>query len=217
MSRFSLYVPPQFTRVDLTDDAEIEASLSALVRSAPLTQQPVIRALVDEQLRPTLADLAARGVTTAILPSPMSPPSPVRPVITVLPNPIREGISPVDALTALAATDGSAELVDVPGLLAVRTRASRDATETFLKTYADATRGLEHVEVPADALSDVSDEDSRLTSTRVTYFIGPEEHPDEWYLVNLGVENPGGLGGEALRDDVIAIFDAMMSTFRRVA
>ena len=212
MNSFSFWVPAGWTRLDLTGDVEatVHDALAPLVRATAPSRQPEARRLLFDAVGGTVRLLAERGAICALLLLDPTDPDPVRPVVAIRPIDLGEGEDPLEFAAALARRDPSARLVDVPGLIAVRSESSQDVTEQFRQTYAEAVARVSWPVPTAGSRADAQ----TLTAVRVSYVIGDPEAVDRWLTVELALEHPSGLGGETLRDGAVALFDAIVSTFR---
>jgi hypothetical protein len=218
VTSFSIWLPAGWSRVDLESPADeaIETTARALVRAAPPSRQPSVRRLVEESLVPTLHTLADSGAVCVILPLDLHDPDPVKPVIAMRPFAVPDGIEPLDLVQAIALGDETAEARDVPGLVALRRTAEGDSTVRFVEAYAEARAHA--ADLPPVPSVPVTDDGTgiRLHTLRVSYLLG-EPDTDRWMDLELALDYPNASGGVARRDQVVELFDAMVTTFRWVS
>lgn len=217
MSDYRFYLPPGWVRLDLTDrdsGDHVDAVAKRIVRSAPLSGQPALRKLVQEGLVDRVAALREQGVGVVLLPLDLVDPDPARPVVAFANLPASDA-DPLDLVQAIALGDPSASVIDIEGLVALRTRATADVTEKFLAVYApwsDVHASAGPMPEPY-ASTAVGLAPSGLRSERVGYLVGDPDHPDRWISAQFSVEVPDTEAGTALADRQIGLFDAVMSTF----
>jgi hypothetical protein len=209
---FTCWIPAGWTRIDLTGDvdAALHAAIGPAVRAAPVSRQPEARRLLIETVGATMHTLAERGALCVLLPLDPTDPDPVRPVVAIVPLDVPDGTDPVALAAGLAREDPTASLVDLPGLIAVRTHSSHDATDRFLAAMATAASQVDGP-VPDTRRSPG---DPTLQAVRVGYVLGDPDHHDRWLTIELALEHPSTEGGTVLRDRAVALFDAVVSTFR---
>ena len=219
MTSFTLTLPPGWARVDLTDDVarSLDRFVSLVARQVPPTRQPGLRQLLNEHLIPRLSEFAQHGVACVVIPTAPGYEQPVRPVMTFTPIPALDDVDPLLMLQALAGEDASAELVDVEGLVAVRTHATVDATQTAQDVQPVLDQALTDPSLPrldVDLAALDIPAGMGLVSSRVRYTMGNPDDRDKWIDVQMAVDHPTTPEAEELALGAISLFDAVISTFR---
>jgi hypothetical protein len=136
----------------------------------------------------------------------------------VTPIPSTVDADPLLVLQALAGSDPTAQLVDIDGLVAVRTHATADASASAAEAQQLLDQVLADSDVPQVSV-DASDlarpgEELTLVSSRVRYTMGDPDDREKWVDVQLAVDHPNTSEAEELAQDAIDLFDAFISTFR---
>lgn len=223
MREFSLYLPPGWYRVDFSEDvdASIESFSSQLVRSTPLSRQPLVRKLIAENLDPRLREFANNGAACLLMPIGIGDANPIKPVVVITPFETPEDIDPLVVLQALVGHDGTAQLVDIEGLVAVRTHASADATEAAEAVQPVLDEILADPATPQIAI-DASDlvpagQELRMVSRRIHYTVGVPADRELWAMVQFAVDYPTTPEAEGLAEEQVEMFDALIKTFRWVS
>lgn len=232
MSTFELYCPDPLTRFDLTEDveAEIRRNLDPFVRSVPLTKQPVVRELMDNNVKPSLLELAAGGATCVLMAVNPWVDSPVRPVIAITPLDLDAPAPEVlAALQAIGEEDPTARVVDLNGLVALRVSHSRDVTEQIAAAfdrYEQSATEAQHAapgresdlpEIPDIVTEPATAPDIHQVGVQYVFGDASAESGTPWMSAQLSFDHPTGTAGEELAQGWIEIFDSMMTTFRWTA
>ena len=198
-------------------DEALDRLASSMARQAPLSRQPEVRRLVLESLGPRVREFGDQGIACLMLPSTPAVADPIRPAITFTPIINRDLVDPVLMLQALAGGDPTATLVEIEGLVAVRTHATVDATQAAEEAQPLLDELLADPDVPKveiDAAQLDLPEDLRMVSSRVRYTMGDPDDRDKWIDVQMAVDHPTTPEAEELAQGVIELFDAVISTFR---
>ena len=112
-----------------------------------------------------------------------------------------DGIDAVEGISAIAATDPSAQLAEVAGLVALRTETTTARPDAAQPATLAAEAGIADVPVVPK-------------SHRVQYFIGDPERPDDWITVLFSIPLPEGEQAEHWAQAEAEVFDSIMSSVR---
>lgn len=232
--RFEMIVPPGWVEFDLTTEVEPEVLrvASLLARRAPLSRQPAVRAMVEQELREQVARFADHRVARLRLPL-LRVGQPLSPAITLTlvgaddPGSVGDQASgdPVLVLQAIAADDPTADLVTWGACLAVRTHAQAPLDEAALdREYARLTAQVAPEPTPSEraaadrftvAVEQTYPADQlTLVARRVQYVVIDPERHDRVLLVSFQVDHPAIPEAVELADHEVALFDLMLRTFR---
>jgi hypothetical protein len=220
---FGIYVPPQWEHLDLQVDPDgaIESFTRDLVRSAPLSRQPLVRQLVTESLAPRLRAFAAHGVATVLLPVGPVLVTPVRPLITFSPLPDETDVEPLTLVQGVASTDPTAELVEIRNLIALRTHSRVDVSPASIDAVDrghETTRGgAIDQSFGADLVAKGERGELRLMSARVRYLLGDPDDAGRWVDIQFAADYPSTPEGVSLADEAIELFDALVPSFQWVS
>ncbi|MBK8468272.1 MAG: hypothetical protein IPL45_00330 [Actinomycetales bacterium] len=225
MRAFAVHVPPGWARLDLTGqlDAQVRGFVAAVLRGVPSDRAALVRPLVHESLSKVAADLASGGAVAMVMPVAPLDGLVASPTIVFMPLTVPEDQAPMDVLVAVAASDASASVVDVAGLVALRTISTRDAHGDLAEALAQAEHlvagSTEQEPKEQGSEADGTAEGAQLTATatRVRYLIGDPGDANRWVDVLFSVTHSSLPGGNQIGQAAVELFDAMMHSFRWVA
>lgn len=123
--RLRVQLPTRWVRIDLAGD--VDAQIDEFLAARLLTVPPRQRTALARTLEPLRQGYRSLGDTAALMVA--SPVYPVdgrsaHPQLVFLPFDPPEGQTPLDAVLAVASTDASAALLDLPDVVALRTSSS---------------------------------------------------------------------------------------------
>lgn len=200
---YSYTLPPGWERIDLRGDlpAQVDGLLSTIAEQVPRDSRARVRVALLPTLLESLREAAAGGAYDMVVPVPADA---FMALSTFLVSPLKwpAGVDAVEALTAIAASDSTAELKDVAGLVALRTHSDVQRTDAAqpARIAGEAGLGVQAPEVP--------------TSRRVQYFIGDPERPGDWITALFSIPALDTETGRQWVDAEVSIFDGVMSTVR---
>ena len=119
MRRFEVYCPAGWTHVDLSQDVGRTARSLALVTvpDAAIEGRGALVSRVTHQLETAFAAMAEGGVWSVMMPVTGPAAIAVRPTVVFAPLSLPPGRQPMDAVVALAASDPTAEVIDIDPLV----------------------------------------------------------------------------------------------------
>lgn len=202
-AHYSYLLPPGWVRVDLRGDLapQVDAVLGAILEEVPRDDRTKLRVGLRPQLLSALEQAAAGGAYDMVVPVPHHG---VVGMSTLVVSPLTwpPGVDAVEGLTALAASDPTAELKDVADLVALRIHSTVERSEAAQPTTVAGVAGL------AADLPDVQ------RSRRIQYFVGDPDRPADWITVLFSIPAPDTEPGRQWVDAEVELFDGIMSTVR---
>lgn len=200
---YGYLLPPGWFRFDLRSPLapQIDDLMREWLDQVPRDQAARVRHGAAEQLAPALRQAADGGAFDLVVPGPSdNPPGLGSFVIAPLAWP--DGVDAVEGLTAIAAADPSAALVEMHELLALRTEVFVERAAEADATVVSARTGL-GVRLPVTG-----------RSFRVQYFIGHPDRRGEWISVLFSIPVPEGQDGDDYVRAQAQVVDAIVTTFR---
>lgn len=175
--RLRVQLPTRWVRIDLAGD--VDAQIDEFLAARLLTVPPRQRTALARTLEPLRQGYRSLGDTAALMVA--SPVYPVdgrsaHPQLVFLPFDPPEGQTPLDAVLAVASTDASAALLDLPDVVALRTSSSVPIPE---QSVGSGTPGR-----------DLDGRVPPLTTRRWRYLVGDPTRPHAWLLVMADVTLP---------------------------
>lgn len=118
----------------------------------------------------------------------------------------------MDTLVAVAASDPTAEVIDIDPLVALRTSRTDDVTAVLESRVDEALAevGVDSVESPAPE----EVQEARALARRVRYVLGDAEDDDKWVDVLFSLTHVDDPDQAELADAAVEAFDALVKTFR---
>lgn len=223
MSAFDLLLPRGWMRIDLRGpyDDQIRRAVDRMLGTVPATRKQGLRDLVEPPLAEMAARLAAEGAVCLLLPTDSPADLPVRPTVVVQPLAVPPGQQPMDLLTAVAASDPTASIVDVGSLVALRTTSDVDVTGALVAGLEEKRPVLAGVGIDVPAWpgrsapgGGTTTPTARMTSRRVRYQLGDPTSPQQWLDIFCLLHHAEEEGYRDLGDAMIELFDAMVHTLR---
>ena len=132
------------------------------------------------------AAMAEGGVWSVMMPVTGPAAIAVRPTVVFAPLSLPPGRQPMDAVVALAASDPTAEVIDIDPLVALRTSRTDDVTEV-LKDRASAVVVEMVAERSVETRVATAGPTNRALARRVRYVLGDAEDDDNWVDVLFSV------------------------------
>lgn len=211
--RYSFILPPGWIRLDLRGDLRVEARKFAevVLVDAPRDRAHGLKEALTTRVLALCEGARAQGVLDLVLPVPLVAGSSFDASFAVLPFDAGE-LDPVTIITGIAARDGSAQLVEVADLVALRTEETEAVNPDGIR---QAVVDLSHdvgLADPADGT--VEQALPTLVSRRVRYYLGHPERPDDWVLIVLSAVQTDAEHSKQLADVVVQLFDQIMLTVR---
>jgi hypothetical protein len=202
MTSFAMVIPPGWTRIDLTADVATQAGqLVATLRSQLVDGPSGLDVLLEEMIGDGLAAAAASGAVAMIMPADPR----IGGSASVMIRPFEHTGDPVDAVVRLAARDSSATLIDVEGLVCLRTLAREAVDAPDRETVARLT-----TLAPGKVGSIVGPK----SAVRVRYIVGDPNDATLWADVLGSTTTDDVEAGQELVNATVQVFDAMVATFR---
>ena len=200
---FTYLLPPGWVRIDLRGDLEpqVEQVLTRHAERIPRDQQAKVRAFAGPRLLSGVREAAAGGAYDLVVPVPRQHYETIS-TFVVAPLAWPDGIDAIDGITAIAASDSSAQLAEIGGLVALRTQADVARADEGPVIQAARREGLEG-DIPTVA-----------TSRRVQYFIGDPERPRDWITALFSIplaDNEQALEWVTAETE---LFDSVMKSLR---
>ena len=209
MKAFEVVSPPGWTLIDLTGgvDEQVHSVLSQRLARGSQQHTSETRAGTIQAVTITAKTLAAGGAVAMVLADDPLEGLTGMSTAVFMPLTVPDGQDPLDVLLAVAATDPSAEAVDVGLLVSLRCESTQDATEsvrTALKQAADV------VGAPVGA------EGESLVARKhhVRYLMGVPGDPERWVDALFAATSTSLPGSEDAARRRITTFDATIQTFR---
>lgn len=209
MKPFTIYVPAGWMRFDLPLGVAAGSRAYAVTAAARASGsvRAAVRGQVEITLERTLTELAGGGAVAAFLPTQESDWGPVAAMAVVMPVQSDDDSRPLDLVLALASADESAQLVDLPGLVALRTTSTGSDPDLYAKAAAQAQELLGGGDGPVEG------EIPAASVTRVRYLLGSPTDSEKWADLLFSVQAPATPLGQELTEAAVGLFDAMVSTF----
>lgn len=212
MRHFTVTVPPEWVRIDPQDAASgVRAAAQRLLRDRSADQRVRALPLLVEQLGRVASEMEQKGVSAVLLGVDALDPRVGNPMVVIRPLDLPEGVEPLDYLVGLAASDSTAEIMEVDHVVGLRTHATEPVDP-----------GRSSPSVPMQGL--IADEDARervetaLSSSRlvrrIRYVLGHPNAPDSWADLYASVQVPNDAQGRELADAYSALFDELAKGFR---
>lgn len=216
MKRFEVYCPAGWTHVDLNEDVAGSARSLALasVPDGPRDQRAALVGRVSHQLETAFSAMADGGVWSVMMPVTGPTAVAVRPTIVFAPLALPAGGQPMDALVAVAASDPTAEVIDIDPLVALRTSRTEDVTEALEARVGDALAEVGIDNNPVESPAPEEGQDARALARRVRYVLGDAEDDDKWVDVLFSLTHLDDPDQAELADAAVDAFDALVKTFR---
>lgn len=215
MRRFEVYCPAGWTHVDLDQDVARSARSLALVTvpDDAIEGRAALVGRVTHQLETAFATLAEGGVWSIMMPVTGPTAIAVRPTVVFAPLSLPPERHPMDAVVALAASDPTAEVIDIDPLVALRTSRTDDVTDV-LEARASAVVEDMVADRPVETSAATAGSTSRALARRVRYVLGDAEDDDNWVDVLFSVTHLDEPDHVELADAAVDAFDALVKTFR---
>lgn len=201
-SHYAFLLPPGWVRIDLRGDlvAQVEMVIARHAERAPRDAVARLRSFATPRLLEAVRDAAASGALDLVVPVPRDGLEAMS-TFVVVPLKWPDGIDAVEGITAIAATDPSAQLAEVAGLVALRTESTTSRPDAAQPATLAVEAGIGDVPVVP-------------SSRRVQYFIGDPERPDDWITVLFSIPLPDGEHAEQWAQAEAGVFDSIMSSVR---
>lgn len=215
MKRFEVYCPAGWSHIDLSNDTGRSSRSLALAITASMSVEgrAALVGRVAHQLETAFTGLAEGGAWSVMLPLTGPTAIAVRPTVVFAPLPLPAGSQPLDALVALAASDPTAEVMDIDPLVALRTSRTEDVTES-LETRAQDLVGEVLPNANGETPGSRTDGDPRVLARRVRYVLGDAQDLDKWADVVFSLTHLHDPDQSELADAAVDAFDALVATFR---
>lgn len=204
---YALMLPPGWHRIDARDGSEAELRRivdRAFAHSSP-DQTAALRRKVESGLRDFVAEARSRGVLDLYLPLGNEEDDPFLASFAVAELAVDPGVDAMHVLLALAGSERGAKAVEIAGSVGLRTEYVRDARSMFQA----ALRADGDEEDPE--LLELS---SGLEVRRVRYIVGVPGCSAQWVSVVFSTTVPCTAEGAGVGDAFVALFDAIMTSFR---
>ncbi len=203
MTSFAMVIPPGWMRIDLTADVAAQAGqLASTLRSQLVDGPSGLDVLLEEMIGEALAGAAESGAVAMIMPADPR----IGGAASVMIRPFEHTGDPVDAVVRLAARDSSATLIDVEGLVCLRTIA-REAVDAPARETVAQLRTL--------APGTVGSILGATSAARVRYIVGDPNESTLWAEFLGSTTTTDDVEAEQERvDATVQVFDAMVATFR---
>ena len=209
-----MLLPPEWVLVDLKEGrragvrAVLRGWLSGLSDEQAASARPVLLARLEK----LTSEMADQGILALVAQAASLNEVGVQPMLVVRPLDVPPDTEPLDLLIGLAGSEASAELVDVAGMVGLRT-----TTVDALKADVDAAVAT----LPADLQAKASAPDAqaalggvgRRMAHRRRYLLGVPEDRTLWVELFGTVEVGHDAEGEALASAYLDLFDAVVKTF----
>lgn len=198
-----LLLPPGWRRIDLHGDlgVQVDALVADYFKGAPRDKASHYASIVRPTLVRVVSEAAAGGASDLILPA-LTSDGAFRSTFVIAPMKFPDGVDPIEGLAAIAATDSSASLVDIHGLIALRI----ESTTTEFAGRQEAEQLAERAGVSTD--------DIATRAHRVQYFIGDPARPNGWIRTLCSTPIPEGEDAERWTEVETELFDGIMTTVR---
>lgn len=202
-SHYAFLLPPGWVRIDLRGDlaAQVEMVIARHAERTPRDAVARLRAFATPRLLAAVRDAAASGALDLVVPVPRGEGLEAMSTFVVVPLKWPDGIDAVEGITAIAATDPSAQLAEIAGLVALRTESTTARPDAAQPATLAAEAGIADVPTVPN-------------SRRIQYFIGDPERPDDWITVLFSIPLPDGELAEQWAQAEAGVFDSIMSTLR---
>lgn len=204
-SHYWFLLPPGWVRIDLRGDlaAQVESVIERHAERAPRDAVARLRAFATPRLLAAVRSAAESDALDLVVPVPREGLEAMS-TFVVVPLKWPAGIDAVEGITAIAATDPTAQLAEVAGLVALRTEATTARSDAAQPATLAAEAGIADVPVVQN-------------SHRVQYFIGDPERPDDWITVLFSIPLPDGEQAAQWVQAEAQVFDSVMSSLRFLA
>jgi hypothetical protein len=128
--QLTYYRLPGWASIDVgpSSQQQLTAAVAAMVRDLPPEARSTISGQLHAELDQLVMNLGEIGAFRLLLPASGALTQPVRPVVALF-LPDGEEDDPVDSIIAIAASDPSAHMMDLPGRVGIKTRTEHDSTE----------------------------------------------------------------------------------------
>lgn len=127
--QLTYYRLPGWASIDVGPSAQqqLTTAVAAMVRDLPREVRREVSGQLHAELDQRVTSLGEIGAFRLLFPAAGALTQPVRPVVALI-LPDGEQDDPVDSIIAIAASDPSAHMMDLPGRVGIRTRTEHDAT-----------------------------------------------------------------------------------------
>lgn len=194
------------------DEEGFERAVDVMVSDLTPRVRSLVRGQISDNMRDLIAGLGEAGATRVLFPARGALTQPIRPFLALLPLQ-GDTQDPVASLVSMAATDPTAELLDLPGRIALKTRASTDSSE---RTAEGVERQVEVIAAAFDLTPDMRNDpgEIRRRTVNLQYHVGIPGEADHWMTVFAGMSHEDSDGGRSAADVVEAFVDDWVATVR---
>ncbi len=213
MTTFQHFMPAGWYRLDLTEEVAPQvAELAALLtEGAPVDRRRAARETVTRRLLPSVEEFARGDALSVLMTTDAT--DPLRPTIVFMPFRAPEEVDPMDLLVGLATQEPTAELIDLPDLVALRMTSEKDVTEdaeaTIRSEVLDPLLGAEVAQAAAPGEADL-----RVVSRQVRHVIGNPSDRDQWLDVYFALTHLDLPEIRETADAAIELGDVLVRTVR---
>ena len=209
---YRFLVPPGWTSlaIEQPGDDSLLTYVDAVTHTLPPERRASMRWPIVARLREMKRRLAMVGVTEVVLPV-MDVDGWVPQASFAFARWTPEGEEgAVDTLIGIAARDASAQLMDIEGLVALRTSETVAVDAGSLDAYARDLLSDVRVSLGAAPAPDPGSAFSR----RVVYYIGRADDSSAWLMATFSVVHAGDPRLEDVNEALVELFDTIMKSVR---
>lgn len=214
MTGFAMLLPPEWVLIDLKGSrrAGVQDVLRGWLSGLSAEQASAARPVLLARLEKLTSEMSEQGILALIAQAASLNEVGVQPMLAVRPLDVPEDVEPLDLLIGLAGSDASAELIEVEGMVGLRTTSVGALTADVDAAVATLPGDLQARASAPDAQAALVGVGRRKAHRR-RYLLGVPDDRTQWVELFGTVEVGDEAEGDALASAYLDLFDSLVKSF----